>query len=78
MHYRHAIQKGAIFTRSNPSHDIYGVGSFTRFKHWGRDGPLIIDARLKLHHAPRLTEDPKVTARVDELGRKGGPLYGII
>jgi len=66
------------FTRSNPSHDIYGVGSFTRFKHWGCDGPLIIDARLKPHHAPPLTEDPRVTARVDELGKKGGPLHGII
>ncbi|RJP85219.1 MAG: UbiD family decarboxylase [Desulfobacteraceae bacterium] len=66
------------FTRSNPSHDIYGVDSFTRFKHWGCEGPLIIDARLKPHHAPPLTEDPKVTARVDELGKKGGPLHGII
>ena len=66
------------FTRSNPSHDIYGVDSFTRFKHWGCEGPLIIDARLKPHHAPPLKEDPKVTARVDELGKKGGPLHGII
>ena len=23
------------FTRSNPSHDIYGVDSFTEYKHWG-------------------------------------------
>jgi len=66
------------FTRSNPSHDIYGVDSFLRFKHWGCEDPLIIDARLKPHHAPPLTEDPKVTARVDELGKKGGPLHGII
>jgi 4-hydroxy-3-polyprenylbenzoate decarboxylase len=66
------------FTRSNPSHDIYGVNSFMKFKHWGCDGPLIIDARLKPHHAPPLTPDPAITARVDELGKKGGPLHGII
>jgi 4-hydroxy-3-polyprenylbenzoate decarboxylase len=66
------------FTRSNPSHDIYGVGSFITNKHWGCTGPLIIDARLKSHHAPPLIEDPAVTKRVDALGKKGGPLHGII
>lgn len=66
------------FTRSNPSHDIYGVGAFIENKHWGCKGPLVIDARLKSHHAPPLIEDPAVTRRVDELGRKGGSLYGII
>ncbi len=66
------------FTRSNPSHDIYGVGSFIRHKHWGCSGSLIIDARLKPHHAPPLIEDPSVTAKIDELGKKGGPLHGII
>lgn len=66
------------FTRSNPSHDIYGVGSFIKHKHWGCRGSIIIDARLKPHHAPPLIEDPSVTKRVDELGKKGGPLYGII
>ena len=66
------------FTRSNPSHDIYGVKSFTKFKHWGCKGPLIIDARLKPHHAPPLIEDPKITKQVDALGKKGGPLHGII
>lgn len=65
------------FTRSNPSHDIYGVGSFTDHKHWGCTGPLIIDARIKPHHAPPLIEDPKVTARVDALAVKGGPLAGL-
>ncbi|MEO8760294.1 MAG: UbiD family decarboxylase, partial [Bacteroidia bacterium] len=34
------------FTRSNPSHDIYGVNSFTENKHWGCKGSLIIDARI--------------------------------
>ncbi len=66
------------FTRSNPSHDVHGVRSFIRHKHWGCEGPLVIDARLKPHHAPPLIEDPRVTARVDELGRAGGPLHGII
>ncbi|MDX1409636.1 MAG: UbiD family decarboxylase, partial [Saprospiraceae bacterium] len=55
------------FTRSNPSHDVYGVGTFTRFKHWGCAGPLIIDARIKPHHAPQLETDPEVSRRVDAL-----------
>jgi 4-hydroxy-3-polyprenylbenzoate decarboxylase len=42
------------FTRTNPSHDIYGVDSFTKNKHWGCNGPLIMDARKKPHHAPEL------------------------
>ena len=66
------------FTRSNPSHDIYGINSFTEHKHWGCKGPLIIDARLKKHHAPILIKDKKVEERVDRLGEKGGPLFGII
>lgn len=66
------------FTRSNPSHDIYGAGSFIEFKHWGCTGSLIIDARLKPHHAPPLEEDPAVTKRVDKLAAKGGPLHGVI
>ncbi|MEL6843441.1 MAG: UbiD family decarboxylase, partial [Bacteroidota bacterium] len=49
------------FTRSNPSHDIYGSGSFTEHKHWGCTGPLIIDARIKPHHAPPLIENPEVS-----------------
>ncbi|HTL46771.1 MAG TPA: UbiD family decarboxylase [Verrucomicrobiae bacterium] len=68
----------AAFTRSNPSHDIHGVGSFTEFKHWGCRGPLILDARLKPHHAPPLEEDPKITEKVNRLGVQGGPLHGII
>ncbi len=53
------------FTRSNPSHDIYGVGSSVQYKHWGCTGPLIIDARVKPHHAPELVPDPQVTKKVD-------------
>ncbi|WP_353197106.1 UbiD family decarboxylase [Parapedobacter defluvii] len=66
------------FTRSNPSHDIHGVGSFIQHKHWGCRGPLIIDARKKPHHAPELIKDPQVEKRVDALGEPGGPLHGII
>jgi 4-hydroxy-3-polyprenylbenzoate decarboxylase len=66
------------FTRSNPSHDIYGINSFTQHKHWGCKGPLIIDARIKPHHAPPLIKDAATEKRVDELAKKGGPLYGII
>lgn len=66
------------FTRSNPSHDIYGINSFTQHKHWGCNGPLIIDARIKPHHAPPLIEDAATERKVDSLGVKGGPLYGII
>lgn len=66
------------FTRSNPSHDTYGVKSFVEHKHWGCRGPLIIDARIKPHHAPPLIEDPAVERRVDAMGAKGGALHGII
>ena len=66
------------FTRSNPSHDIYGVDSFQEFKHWGCRGPLVIDARVKPHHAPALETDPEVDRRVDALAASGGPLHGII
>lgn len=66
------------FTRSNPSHDIYGVNSFTEHKHWGCKGPLIIDARIKPHHAPILIENPEVEKRIKRLGEKGKSLYGVI
>lgn len=66
------------FTRSNPSHDIYGVGEFTEYKHWGCRGPLIIDARVKPHHAPALVPDPDIEMRVDRLGAPGASLHGII
>lgn len=55
----------ATFTRSNPSHDIYGVKSFVENKHWGCRGSLIIDARIKPHHAPPLVPDEKVERKVD-------------
>ncbi len=66
------------FTRSNPSHDIHGIDSFTEHKHWGCRGPLIIDARVKPHHAPELLDDPEIWRRVDALGAPGKSLHGII
>ena len=63
------------FTRSNPANDIYGVDSFTEHKHWGCNGPLIIDARKKPHHAPALIKDTKVEKRVDKLFEEGGSLF---
>ena len=39
---------------------------------------MIIDARIKPHHAPPLVEDPEITKRVDNLCTKGKSLYGII
>jgi 4-hydroxy-3-polyprenylbenzoate decarboxylase len=66
------------FTRSNPSHDIYGIGEFYENKHWGCRGSLIIDARIKPHHAPPLEKVPEIEKRVDALGAKGKSLYGII
>lgn len=66
------------FTRANPSHDIYGIRSFIEHKHWGCRGSLIIDARIKPHHAPELIQDKATTEKVDELFKSGGPLqqYG--
>ncbi|MFT5646696.1 MAG: 4-hydroxy-3-polyprenylbenzoate decarboxylase [Aureispira sp.] len=63
------------FTRSNPSHDIHGVRSFVEHKHWGCRGSLILDARVKPHHAPPLIVDEKVKLKVDKLFSKGGELY---
>lgn len=62
------------FTRSNPSHDVYGINSFTEYKHFGCDN-LIIDARIKPHHAPTLEKIPEIEKRVDKLFEKGGSLY---
>lgn len=68
----------SVFTRSNPADDIYGIDEFTSEKHWGCRGALVIDARIKPHHAPVLEEDPEITRRVDALAAPGGPLHGII
>lgn len=66
------------FTRSDPATDTYGVGEFIHCKHWGCQGPVIIDARLKTYHAPALDPDPDAEKFADSLGAPGGPLHGII
>ena len=63
------------YTRCNPSHDIYGINSFTQHKHWGCTGPLVIDARIKPHHAPPVEKDPVIERRIDRLFEKGSSLY---
>lgn len=62
------------FTRSNPASDVAGVGEFTLEKHWGCTGPLLIDARVKPHHAPPLVEDPETLAKVDARATRGDEL----
>ena len=66
------------FTRCNPSHDIYGIGSFTHNKHWGCEGPIVIDARIKPHHAPIVEKDPAVEKSIEKYFNKGGSLYGVL
>lgn len=64
------------FTRSNPSHDIQGIGTFYNNKHWGCNGPLVIDARSKPHHAPPVVVDPATNSKINYLFEEGGSLYG--
>ncbi len=63
-----------VFTRSSPAQDVGGIGEFIENKHWGCNGSLVIDARIKPRHAPPLIEDPEVTRKVDALAARGGPL----
>lgn len=66
------------FTRSNPSNDIHGINSFIDNKHWGCKGPMIIDARIKPHHAPPLELDNEIEKKISRIWDKGGSLYGFI
>lgn len=68
----------ATFTRSQPAKDVYGVNAGFIDKHWGCKPPLIIDARIKPHHAPVLETDPEVSKRVDNMFAKGGVLHGKV
>ncbi|MDT8859270.1 UbiD family decarboxylase [Alkalihalobacillus sp. MEB130] len=61
------------FTRSNPSHDIYGVNSLYEYKHWACDN-VIIDARTKPHHAPPLVPDVNVERDIERFFVKGASL----
>jgi 4-hydroxy-3-polyprenylbenzoate decarboxylase len=66
-----------VFTRTNPADDLYGIEEFAQAKHWGCRGALVIDARVKPHHAPVLAEDPAVVERVEGWAQRGGPLAGL-
>ncbi len=65
------------FTRANPASDLWGVRSFVHRKHWGCRGPLVIDARIKPHHAPTMEEDSAVTQKIESMAAAGGPLEGL-
>ena len=65
------------FTRCNPSHDMYGIDSFTENKHWGCNGPLVFDARIKPHHAPPVEKDVTIEKNIARFFEKGGSLYGV-
>jgi 4-hydroxy-3-polyprenylbenzoate decarboxylase len=65
------------FTRSNPAVDIYGIRPVVRGRHWGCNGALVIDARVKPFHAPALMDDPDVERKIDALAAPGAPLHGI-
>jgi 4-hydroxy-3-polyprenylbenzoate decarboxylase len=66
------------FTRSDPAADLAGIGAFLRAKHWGCEGALVIDARIKSHHPAPLEDDPAVARRIDAMGAPGGPLHGLV
>ncbi|HTC00057.1 MAG TPA: UbiD family decarboxylase [Ferruginibacter sp.] len=66
------------FTRCNPSHDIYGIDSFTENKHWGSNGPVVFDARIKPHHAPALEIDAVTERNIERIFNKGGSLYNVL
>lgn len=66
------------YTRCNPSHDIHGIAAFTQHKHWGSHGPMVIDARIKPHHAPPVVKDPIVEQKIDRLFSKGGSLHTLV
>jgi 4-hydroxy-3-polyprenylbenzoate decarboxylase len=52
---------------------MHGVNSYYENKHWGCDN-LIIDARIKPHHAPPLLADPHVAANMQRLFKPGASL----
>ncbi|QQZ59152.1 UbiD family decarboxylase [Paenibacillus sonchi] len=66
----------ATFTRSNPSHDIYGVNSGVENKHWFCDN-VIIDARVKPHQAPPLVPDAEVERKIERFFVQGAVLGGL-
>ena len=66
------------FTRTNPSHDIYGINSYTMHKHWACKGPLVFDARIKTHHAPPLLVSEETNKSVDKFIASSPSLQSIL
>ncbi len=62
------------FTRSQPATDLYGVGAQVVDKHWGCRGALVLDARIKPHHAPVVESDEEVNRKIDAVAARGGPI----
>ena len=62
------------YTRSNPSHDIYGIRSSYKNKHWGCEGAMVIDARKKPHHAPELKMTDAVVKSIERFFAPGASL----
>jgi 4-hydroxy-3-polyprenylbenzoate decarboxylase len=48
------------------------------YKHWGCNGPLVFDARVKPHHAPPVEKDAATEKKIDRLFAPGGSLHGVI
>jgi 4-hydroxy-3-polyprenylbenzoate decarboxylase len=55
------------FTRSDPAADIFGAHEKVVQKHWGCELPLVIDARIKPHHAPVMQIDSSVVEKANDL-----------
>jgi len=66
------------FTRNNPANDLYGVDSFVTNKHWGCNGPVLADSRIKPHHAPPLVKDESIERKIDRLFVKNASLGDIL
>ncbi|MEC9092829.1 MAG: hypothetical protein VX438_09010 [Planctomycetota bacterium] len=63
-----------VYASRGPAIDINGVEIFLENKHWGCRGPLVIDARIKPHHAPPLMEAPEITQKVDSIAASTHPI----
>jgi 4-hydroxy-3-polyprenylbenzoate decarboxylase len=55
---------------------MHGVNSSIEHKHWGCDN-LIIDARIKPHHAPPLIPDATVEKKIQRFFEKGAVLGNL-
>jgi 4-hydroxy-3-polyprenylbenzoate decarboxylase len=63
------------YTRCNPSHDIYGIDDLLKTNTGVAVVRLVIDARIKPHHAPPVEKDPAVEKNIERFFNKGGSLY---